>query len=158
METEKQAESTIDASSFNVAIVTGMFHPQLALELLENSIAELMRNGVKRENIKVIKVAGALELPYICRRIINFRKIDIIVALGIVIRGETTHYELVTETTFKGLMDVQIAAARCPIAFGILACENVEQAKQRISKDGYNLGKRAVQAVLLQEHIVKTQL
>ena len=84
---------------------------------------------------------------------------DIIIALGIVIRGETTHYDLVTKTTYQGLMQLQVSEwATVPIAFGILACENLEQALHRVSKNGLNKGKYAVQAALIQEYQIRNSL
>ena len=71
-------------------------------------------------------------------------KPDAIIALGVVIRGETSHFELVTNTTYQGLMRIQLDTG-IPISFGILACENIGQAKKRINK-----GREAAQAALLQ--------
>lgn len=157
METERQ-ERSFDASTFTVSIVISSFHRELSEELLANTIEELKRNQVREENIKIFRVAGALEIPYICRRIVNARKTDIIITLGVVIRGETSHYDLVTQSTYKGIMEVQLEAAQCPISFGLLACENIAQAKRRVSKEGLNKGKYAAQAALLQEYIIKTQI
>lgn len=79
-------------------------------------------------------------------------KPDAVIALGVIIRGKTTHYELVTETTFKGIMKIQLQTST-PIAFGILACENEEQAKERADKNKLNKGKEAALAALLQTKI-----
>lgn len=159
MEPEKQAkEFKVDGSQFRVAIVVATFHQTLAKELLENTIQELLHNGVKKENIHITEVAGTLEIPFICKKIMHFRKRDMIIALGIVIRGETSHYDLVTENCYKGLMDLQVNEGSIPIAFGILACETIEQANIRVSKNGQNKGKYAAQAALFQEHQVRNNL
>ncbi len=158
METEKKEEFHIDGSSFQISIVMSTFHQTLSDELLENTKQELLRNGIKEENIHITKVAGALEIPFICKKVMHFRKRDMIIALGVVIRGETTHYELVTKTTYEGLMQLQTNEGSIPIGFGILACENQEQAKHRISKNGLNKGKYVAQATLLQEYLVRNKL
>lgn len=129
--------------NLKIAIVLPYFNEKLGLKLLKNAKKELIKNNVKEKNIAVIRVAGALEIPFACKKIAK-TKPDAIIALGVVIRGETSHFELVANTTFQGLMKVQLDTG-VPISFGILACDNIEQAKKRVSK-----GREAAQAALLQ--------
>lgn len=139
----------IDGSSLKIAIVLPYFNETLGLELLENAKQELLGSNVPPENIDIVRVAGALEIPYACKKIIDRKKPDAIIALGVVIRGETSHFELVTNTSYQGIMSVQLETG-IPIIFGIIACENLEQAKKRVSKNGLNKGKEAAIAALIQ--------
>lgn len=132
-----------------IAIVLPYFNEKYGLQLAKNVEVELLKNNVKKNNIQLFRVAGALETVYACKKIVTTEKFDAIIALGIVIRGETSHYELVTETTFQGLMQVQLNS-KIPIIFGILACENSAQVKDRISKKAQNKGQEFARAALIQ--------
>lgn len=158
MQTTATQNFQINASDYKVAIVASTFHQDLIEEYLKNTVEALLLQNIKKENIKIIRVFGALEIPYICKRIIGFRTTDIILTLGLVIRGETTHYNLVSENTYSAIMKVQLEAGTTPIGFGVLTCENFDQAKERISKTGQNKGLELANSTILQEHIVRTQL
>ncbi len=144
-----QEELGINGEKFKIAIVLPYFNEQYGLEMLENTKEELIRNKVQGKNIKLFRCAGTLEIPFTCKKIIEKYKPDAIIALGIVIRGETSHFDLVTKTTHKALMDLQMTK-NTPISFGILACENEKQVKERVSKNKLNKGKEYAIAALLQ--------
>ena len=95
MEIDKN-EININGEKLKIAIVLPYFNESIGMELLQNAEEELIKNKVKKENIKVFRVAGALEIPLACKKIIKNEKPDAIIALGVKIRGETTHYELLT--------------------------------------------------------------
>jgi 6,7-dimethyl-8-ribityllumazine synthase len=142
----------IDGSKLKIAIVLPYFNDQIGVELFKNAKEELERNGVKEKNITLIRVAGALEIPFACQKIALRKKTDAIIALGVIIKGETSHYDLVYKNTYEGIMKVQLEN-KIPISFGVLTCESVEQAKKRASKNGLNKGKDAATAVLIQTSI-----
>ncbi|MBP9771119.1 6,7-dimethyl-8-ribityllumazine synthase [Candidatus Gracilibacteria bacterium] len=148
MQIGKKTEIKVDGKKLKIAVVLPYFNEELGLELFENVKKELIRNNVSEKNITLSRVAGALELPFACKKI-ALKKPDAIIALGIVIRGETSHYDLVTETAHQGLMKVQLEEV-IPIIFGILACENLKQVKDRISSKGLDKGKEFAQAALIQ--------
>ncbi len=147
MKIDKSITISVNGKKLKIAIVLPYFNQELGKELLKNTKEELINNQVQEKNIMIFRVAGALEIPFACQKIA--KKFDVIIALGIVIRGETTHYDLVTETSHQGLMQVQLDT-KIPIIFGILACENLTQAKNRISKKGLNKGREFAQAALIQ--------
>jgi len=148
MKIGKRKKININGKKLEIVIALPYFNDELGLELLKNVKEELLKNKVQEKNIKLIRVAGTLELPFACKKI-SLRKPDAIIALGIVIRGETSHYELVTQTAHQGLMKVQLEES-IPIIFGILACENLQQVKDRINKKGLNKGQEFAQAALIQ--------
>lgn len=157
MQTENH-QFNINASDYKVAIVASIFHKELAEEYISNTIEALKVQKIPTQNIQVVRVFGSLEIPYICKRISEFRTTDLIIALGIIIRGETTHFDHVAETTYSGLMKIQLEDGNAPIGFGLLTCDTLEQAKNRVSKDGQNKGREVANSTLLQEYIVRNQL
>lgn len=154
MKTNKKSEKSIkiDGSRLKIAIVLPYFNENLGLEMLKNAKEELLRNKVKPSNIKLVRVSGALEIPLACKKIIAKYKPNAIVALGVVIEGKTKHFDLVCETTYKGIMKVQLGN-NIPISFGVLACKTEKQARERVSKKGLNKGRDAALAALIQTTI-----
>ncbi len=139
----------IDGKNLKVGIILPYFNEILGKELLKNTQNELEKQNVPKDNIKVFRTGGALELPFASKKVIEKHKLDGVIALGIVIRGETSHYDLVTENSYQGLMQVQLELNK-PIIFGVLSCETVDQAKERISSSGLNKGEEFAQSLLLQ--------
>jgi len=152
MELENLPEIDIDASKSKIIIILPYFNESLGKELLENVKEELHKRKVQEKNIKIIRVAGALEIPFACAKVIDKKRPDAIITLGAIIRGDTSHYELVCEQTYQGIMKVQLEK-KIPIIFGILTCETAEQAKLRTSKSGLNKGKQFALAALIQTTI-----
>lgn len=140
----------IDGAHLKIAIVLPYFNEKIGLELLTNTKDELIKHGVK--DIKVTRTAGALEIPFACQKIIEKQKPDAIITLGAIIKGETGHYDMVCDTTYSGINIVQLKH-NTPIIYGILTCDNIEQAKHRSGKDGLNKGKQAAQAALIQTQL-----
>ncbi len=155
MQIHKNKFSKINGEKLKIAIILPYFNEKLGLELLENTKKELLNNNVKEKNIQIYRVGGSLEIPFICKKITKKNKINGIIALGIIIKGETSHYDLVTETTYQGLMNVQLETLT-PIIFGILGCENIKQAKKRISKKELNKGKDFAITALIQTKLTKS--
>ncbi|MBI4234795.1 6,7-dimethyl-8-ribityllumazine synthase, partial [Candidatus Peregrinibacteria bacterium] len=148
----KSPEISIKGKSLKIAIILPYFNEELGSELLKNIKEELLKNKVGKNNIKIHRVSGALELPFAAMKISENGKTDCIIALGIIIKGDTDHYDYVCKTTYNGLMQVQLIK-KVPIIFGILTCANVKQAKVRVTKSGLNKGKEIAIAALLQTQI-----
>ena len=135
------------ADTPHIMIVEARFYEDIADELIASAIAELDAAGATYERFQV---PGAFEIPTTIQyavRSLDFysarRRFDGYVALGCVIRGETTHYELVSEGAAQGIQDVQLATG-VPIAFGLVTVENEEQALARSQgPGGHNVGEEA---------------
>ncbi len=140
----------IDGKDMKIVIILPYFNEKIGLELLENAKAELETHNVK--NIEVVRTSGALEIPFACQRIIEKQKPNAIITLGAIIKGETSHYDMVCNTTYSGINTVQLEH-NVPIIYGVLTCDNIEQANQRSSKEGSNKGKQAAQAALIQTQL-----
>jgi 6,7-dimethyl-8-ribityllumazine synthase len=152
MDKNKTEGLRIDGKKLKIAIVLPYFNENLGLELLKNAKKELLKHKVLEKNIKVFRVAGALEIPFACKKIIKKYKPNAIIALGIIIKGETDHYDVVKNSTYKGIMKVQLGNG-IPIAFGVLTCQTLKQAEKRASAKGLNKGAEAAKAALIQTTI-----
>ncbi len=117
----------------SVAVVVGRFNGKITSELLTQALDELELHGVARTAITIMPVPGAFELPLAAMALAKTRRYACIVALGCVIRGETPHFEYVSSEAASGL---QLAALETgtPVAFGVLTCENEEQAWARVDR------------------------
>lgn len=128
----------------HVLIVEARFYPDIADELVRGAVAVLEDAGATYERVAV---PGAFELPAAIRMAIERGKHDGYVALGCVIRGETTHYDYVCAETASGLGEIAIRYM-VAIGYGILTCENREQAWARAAVDKKNKGRDAAEACL----------
>lgn len=106
-----------------------------------------MRHGVSEEQIDVYWVPGAFEIPFITKQLIENKQYDGILTLGAVIRGATSHYELVTNEVAKGVAQVGLQAT-IPIMFGVLTTETIEQAIERSGTKAGNKGSEVAQGLL----------
>lgn len=131
--------------NLEIVVLLPYFNEEYGLKLYKNTEATLKKYGVK--SIKLIRVPGTLELPLAAQKIIKKTRPNAVIALGVVLKGETSHYELVCSETFRGLMDIQLKL-ETPIIFGILTCETEKQIKERLSN-----GKEFAEAALVQANI-----
>ena len=126
-----------------ISIVASKWNAELVNELLESGKVHLEELGFT--NIKIVHVPGAWELVHATQK--ELEDADGVIAYGVVIRGETTHYELISESTSRGLMQVSVNANK-PIGFGLIAVENLSQAKERTSSSELNKGKEVAQSLV----------
>jgi 6,7-dimethyl-8-ribityllumazine synthase len=130
-----------------VAIVSARFYEDLADWLEDGARRALDACGVAAVDRLFARVPGCFELPLASRRLIDTSEYDAIVALGVVIRGETPHFEFVAGECARGLMDVQLAT-RVPIGFGVLTTETLAQAQERADPKRGDKGYEATLAAL----------
>ena len=126
-----------------ITIVASKWNAELVDELLDSGIAYLEELGFT--NIKTVNVPGAWELVHAAQK--ELADADGIIAYGVVIRGETTHYQLISESVAHGLMQVSVNANK-PIGFGLIAAENLSQAKERTDASKLNKGKEVAQSLV----------
>ena len=96
-------------------------------------------------NLKIVYVPGAWELVHAAQK--ELAHADGVIAFGVVIRGETTHYELISESVAQGLMQISIDTKK-PVAFGLIATENLKQAEDRVSSSKLNKGREIAQSLV----------
>jgi len=130
-----------------VAVVSARFYEDLADWLEDGARRALDACGVASVDRLFARVPGCFELPLASRRLIDTSDYDAIVALGVVIRGETPHFDFVAGECARGLMDVQLAT-RVPIGFGVLTTETLAQAQERADPERADKGYEATLAAL----------
>lgn len=130
-----------------VAIVVGRFNGFIVESLLSGCVDTLKRHGLAEDNLTVVKVPGAFELPLAARRIAASGKVDAVIALGAVIRGATPHFDYVAGSCARGLADAS-AAHDIPVAFGVLTVDSIEQAIERAGTKGGNKGADAAMTAI----------
>jgi 6,7-dimethyl-8-ribityllumazine synthase len=133
--------------TLRVGIVCSRFNEFVVNALLDGAQRGLKARGVREKNVETHWVPGAFEIPLMARLMAVSQKFDALVALGAVIRGETSHFEYVAGPCAEGIMQVQLETL-IPIGFGVLTVENVEQAAARSRPDDTNKGFEAAQVAL----------
>ena len=126
-------DEDLSGEGLRVGIVQARFNAAIGDALREGCLAELRRLGVQEEDIEVVRVPGALEVPLALKLLAETDRFDALVALGCVIRGETYHFELVCNESGRGITEVQLDTL-VPVANAILTVENQEQALARVDK------------------------
>jgi 6,7-dimethyl-8-ribityllumazine synthase len=121
------------------AIVASRFNHFIVDHLVGGAIDALVRHGVARTHITVVRVPGAWEVPLIANRVAGSKKVDAVVALGAVIRGATPHFDYVAGEAAKGCAQASMASG-VPIAFGVLTTDTIEQAVERAGTKAGNKG------------------
>lgn len=138
------------------AIIVSRFNEFINSKLLSGAVDGLTRHGVKDENVDVYWVPGAFEMPLVAKKLSNSGKYDAVICLGTVIRGSTTHYELVSAEVAKGIAQVSLASG-IPVIFGVLTTENIEQAIERagtkVGNKGYDAALSAIEMTRLLNNI-----
>jgi 6,7-dimethyl-8-ribityllumazine synthase len=129
------------------AIVVARFNQLIGERLLEGAVDALTRHGVSPENITVVRVPGAFELPLAAKRLAAQNRYEAIIALGAVIRGQTAHFEYVAGECAAGLARVSQETS-LPVAFGVLTTDSVEQAMERAGSKAGNKGADAAMTAL----------
>jgi 6,7-dimethyl-8-ribityllumazine synthase len=141
-----------DGAGLKIGIVMSRFNRDVCEGLLSATVAELKRLGVSDQDMSVSTVPGALEIPLVLQTLAQSGKVDALIALGAVIRGETYHFEVVSNDACRGVMEAQLVTG-IPVANGILTCEDDDQALARMQQKGVDCAGAAVEAARLQAEI-----
>lgn len=133
-----------DGAGFKIGIVASSWNEKITSNLLLGAHQTLLDNGVEEHNIIIKHVPGAFELPLACQMMLETNKFDGIIAIGVVIQGETKHFDYVCAGTTHGLMNVMIKHSK-PIAFCVLTDENEQQS---IDRSGGKHGNKGVECAV----------
>lgn len=144
MSKAKTLEGDLICRNSKFALVVGRFNSFITQNLLEGALDTLKRHGAQDNEVEVIWVPGAFELPLAVKRLAESKKYDAIIALGCVIRGGTPHFEYVAGECVKGLSQVMMQQG-IPVAFGVLTVDTIDQAVERA---GTKAGNKGIEAAL----------
>jgi 6,7-dimethyl-8-ribityllumazine synthase len=135
-------EGSLDARGLRFGIVCARWNPTVTDAMLRSALDALSRHGAAPANVTVVRVPGAFELPAAARALIRSRRCDALAILAAIVKGETTHHEVLAHAV-AGALAALSAETGQPIGFGVLTCDTMEQARRRVAK-----GAEAVEAAL----------
>ncbi|MDY0133325.1 MAG: 6,7-dimethyl-8-ribityllumazine synthase [Desulforegulaceae bacterium] len=147
-------EAKLDASGKKYAIIVARFNDFITDRLTGGAIDALIRHGAEDNDIEIIKVPGAFEIPLIAKRAAAKEKYDAIICLGAVIRGATPHFEYVSSEAAKGIAMVSLETG-IPVVFGILTTDTIEQAIERAGSKAGNKGVEAAMSAIEMANLIK---
>ncbi len=135
-------------------IVISRFNDFIGSKLLSGALDTFLRHGVKQENIDVVWVPGAFEIPLLCKKVAK-KGYSAIVALGAIIKGSTPHFDYVSAELSKGIASVSLSE-NIPVMFGVLTTDNIEQAIERAGTKAGNKGADAAKAAIEVVNLINT--
>lgn len=148
-EVQKAQFSIFNASSYHVGIVVAQFNRDITEGLLDSALQMLAKYDVPKEHILTFRVAGSIEIPSILKNLAESQKYQCLVALGVVIRGETPHFDYVCKIVSEGILRVMLDYG-ISVGFGILTTNDHEQAAKRL-----HVGGEAAEAALQNSKLIK---
>ena len=143
----KTWEGQMRGESLKLGVIVARFNHFVTDLLLSGALDTLKRHGVLEEHIEIVKIPGCFEMPVVAKKMIRRGCFDALVCLGAIIRGETSHYDLVSEECARGLNTLS-QEFEIPIGFGVVTAENMEQAINRAGGKSGNKGSEAALAAL----------
>ena len=147
-------DGTKDARGLKIGIIVSRFNHFVTEKLLDGAIDAFKSHGGAEEDLTIVRVPGAFEIPLVLERMASGGKYDALVCLGAVIRGDTPHFEYVCDAVTRGIGDA-VRAYKIPIGFGVLTTDNVQQAMDRAgTKDG-NKGYEALLTAVEMIHVIE---
>ena len=150
----KTIEGKLTAQGLKFGIVVSRFNEFINAKLLGGAMDALIRHGAADDDIEVVWVPGAYEIPLIAQKMANSKKYDAIICLGTVIRGSTTHYDYVCTEVAKGVAHVGLNTG-VPTMFGVVTTENIEQAIERAGTKAGNKGFDAAVGAIEMANLLK---
>ena len=127
---QKKTVKYLNGKRLKVGIVVARFNGNVTEKLLQNALETLKKCQIKEKNIKIVSIAGAIEIPYALLQLAKSKKYDFLIALACIIRGDTPHFDYVCKMAQEGILKVMLEQ-NTPIGFGVLTTDNLKQAEDR---------------------------
>lgn len=150
----KTLEGKISAEGYRFGLVVSRFNDFISSKLVEGAVDALKRHGATEEQLLLVKVPGAFEIPLVAKKLAESGKVDAVICLGAVIRGSTPHFDYVAAEVSKGIAMVALDT-KVPVAFGVLTTDNLEQAIERAGTKSGNKGWDAALAAMEMVDLLK---
>ncbi len=147
-------EGKLTAKGLDFAIIVARFNHFITDRLLEGALDTLLRHGAEEERITLVRTPGSFEIPVTASRVAASKKYDAVICIGAVIRGGTPHFDYVAGEVSKGVAQVALQTG-CPVVFGVLTCDTIEQAIERAGTKGGNKGAEAAIAAIEMANLFK---
>ncbi len=146
-------EGMLTVNNEKFCIIVARFNEFIGSKLLSGAIDELVRHGAKEENIDIMWCPGAFEIPLVAKKAAKTGKYNAIITLGAVIKGSTSHYDYVCAEVSKGVASVGLETG-IPVIFGVLTCDNIEQAIERAGTKAGNKGSDAAKSAIEMANLI----
>ncbi|MFP4071321.1 MAG: 6,7-dimethyl-8-ribityllumazine synthase [Desulfovibrionales bacterium] len=143
----KTIEGKLQAEGLKFAIVASRFNDFIVDKLVGGAVDYLLRHGAKEDDLTLIRIPGAFEMPLVAKKLAESGTYDGIICLGAVIRGATPHFDYVASEVSKGLASTSLETG-VPVGFGVLTTDSLEQAIERAGSKAGNKGVEAAAATL----------
>lgn len=143
-----EIDRRLDGAGLRIGIAMARFNEDVGEGLLTACTAALRKHGVRDADVLIVTVPGALELPLVLQKLAQSRRFDGLIALGAVIRGETYHFEIVSNESASGITSVQLDTG-IPVANGVLTCDTDDQAAARMQQKGADCAEAVIEMVNL---------
>lgn len=150
----KTIEGKLTVENEKFCIIVSRFNEFISSKLLSGAIDELVRHGVKKENVTVVWSPGAFEIPILAKKCAISENYNAIIALGAIIKGSTAHFDYVSAELSKGIANVSLETG-IPVIFGVLTTDNIEQAIERAGTKAGNKGSDAAKAAIEMANLLK---
>jgi len=147
-------EGNLDAKGLKFGIIVARFNSFISERLLEGALDSLIRHGAVDQDIHVVRVPGAFEIPLAAKKLAQAGKYDAVICLGAVIRGSTPHFDYVSAEVSKGVAMVSLESG-VPVIFGVLTTDTIEQAVERAGTKAGNKGFEAAAGAIETANLLK---
>ena len=147
-------EGKLAGEGLKIALVVSRFNSFITERLLDGALDCLRRQGVREDDLTLVRVPGAWEIPLVTQRLAQSRTYDAVICLGAVIRGSTPHFDYVAAEVSKGIAQVSLESG-VPVLFGVLTTDTLEQAVERAGSKAGNKGYAAAEAAIEMVNLLK---
>ena len=147
-------EGQLRAEGLRFAIVVSRWNSFISERLLEGALDAITRTGGDASELMIVRVPGSFELPLAASRLVARSDVDAVIALGVLIRGATPHFDLIAAEATKGLAQASMSAGK-PVSFGILTTDTIEQAIERAGTKAGNKGHEAAMAAIEMADLIR---
>lgn len=150
----KTFEGSLSAKGLKFAVIVGRFNDFISGRLLEGALDTLLRSGASSDDIEIVKVPGTFEMPVAAKTLAKRGGSDAIICIGCVIRGDTPHSDYVAGMAARGVSKVSLDY-ECPVAFGVITADSLEQAIERAGAKSGNKGRDAALTAIEMANLLK---
>jgi len=148
-------EGQLQAKGFKIGIIVSRFNDFISSRLLEGALDALRRLGAEESDLTIYRVPGSFEIPFLAKKLARSKKVDGLLCLGVLIRGDTPHFDFLSAEITKGIAQVSLEEG-IPCSFGVLTVDNIEQAIERAGTKAGNKGWDAAVSLVEMLNLVKT--
>lgn len=150
----RKIDGLLDARGLRSVLVASRFNAFIVDRLVEGAVDALVRHGASEDDITVVRVPGAFEIPQMLSAVVRSGKFDVAVALGAVIRGSTPHFDYIASEVAKGVAQVALATS-IAVSFGVLTTDTIEQAVERAGSKAGNKGAEAAMSAVEMANLLR---